>query len=256
MSPLHRCPSLHMLNHASKSPQSGIALIVVMVVLLLGTVVVVSATRTNWLNEAVVGSESDYQRAYSAAEALIRDAETDIRGAQPGGEPINPDNPLFFEGSGRLVGAPIFPFDPDDIEITKTAFSGLGLVLPAPAGTPPCRQGICIPATEQELPPGWWNTPATLAAMIPLGATYGQFTRVDPAAVRNPLLIEGGNRRARYWVEIFQYTPLPTDKSSRMPLPDTSKQPFFFRITAFVQGQKPGTRVVLRTVFVPRPGNL
>lgn len=239
-----------------KARQQGIALIVVMVVLLLSTVVVITATRTNWLNETVVGSESDYQRAYAAAEALIRDAETDIRGIRPGGGALNAGNPLFFEGSGRLVGQPIFPFDHTDLDATIGAFNTLGLALPAPVGTPPCRQGICIPATEQGLGAAWWNNPATVAAMLPLGATYGQYTRVDPLAVRNPLLIDTPNRQARYWVEIFQYTPQPTDGATRMPLPDTSKQPFFFRITAFVQGQKPGTRVVLRTVFVPRPSNV
>lgn len=51
--------------------QQGIALIVVMVMLLLATIVVLGSARLGWLNERMVGSESDHQRAFAAAEALI-----------------------------------------------------------------------------------------------------------------------------------------------------------------------------------------
>ncbi|MBW0170277.1 MAG: hypothetical protein KXJ61_08615 [Hydrogenophaga sp.] len=50
--------------------QKGISLITVMVMLLLSTLIVLSATRLGWLHEKLVGSESDHQRAFAAAEAL------------------------------------------------------------------------------------------------------------------------------------------------------------------------------------------
>lgn len=242
----------------SKTPlkrrQQGIALMVVMVILLLGTVLVLTTTRTTWLNETVVGSQSDYRRAYAAAEALMRDAENDVLGIRPGGGKINPNNPAFFEGSGRRVGEPFFPFSPDEDLDNVIAAIGVG-------GAVPCRRGICVPPNEQTLGNAWWDDPATFAAMTAgapgtvnaIAATYGEFTGADPAAARNPLLTNTGARGAWYWVEVLQFVESANAAPAGLPIPDVDKQPFFFRITVVVQGQKPGSRVVLRSLFTPRP---
>ncbi len=55
----------------------------VLIFLLLAIISVLGAYRAGFLNERMVGNESDYNRAFAAAEALIRDAEMDIRGRRP-----------------------------------------------------------------------------------------------------------------------------------------------------------------------------
>lgn len=240
---------------SSRPRQQGIALIVVMVMLLLGTVLVLTTTRTNWFNETVVGGQSDYHRAYAAAEALISDAETDIRGKLPGGAPITPGDAAFFFGSGRRIADPHFPLNVDDLDPVIAAI-GVGAV--------PCRRGICVPPNEQALGNAWWDNPVTFAAMTAgaantanaVAATYGEFTGANAAAARNPLLTATANRGAWYWVEILQYVASANPVPAGLPVPDVKSlagQPYFFRITAVVQGQKPGTRVVLRTLFTPKP---
>ena len=42
--------------------------------------------------------------------------------------------------------------------------------------------------------------------------------------------------------------------AGNVPVPD-KKHPYVYRITAYVQGMKGGTRVWLRSIFVPRPQN-
>ncbi|QCB45037.1 PilX N-terminal domain-containing pilus assembly protein [Hydrogenophaga sp. PAMC20947] len=242
-----------MTRHSLRPTQSqrGISLIVVMVMLLLGTILVLSASRTNWLNESLVGNESDYQRAYTAAEALIGDAETDIRGTLLGGALCRTD--AGFDGCrDRGNSLPFFPstktYDLDD------AVANL-------AGAQ-CRNGICIsdPATDLALGANWWNDAARVTAMTAAGvpANYGQYTRANlsdsTGQTGNPLLRQraDGNFAAWYWVEVLPYN---TDSAvgvpvAGVPIPADS-QPFVYRITAMVNGLKPGTRVVLRSLFVP-----
>lgn len=231
--------------------QRGVSLIVVMVMLLLGTIVVLSSTRIGWLNEKLVGSESDYQRAFAAAEALLRDAERDIKGLQI-------DNVTPCRATANFVGCrdfganrPFFPQDDDDLDLLATRVS---------TGANSCLQGICLPATVTTLGTATWGTSAALATMTAgtgtaaIAATYGLYTGASPAAAGNPLLSTPGN--AWYWVEVFRYTDAAglITAADTVPIPD-KKHPFVYRITAYVQGLKPGTRVWLRSVFVPFPQN-
>lgn len=224
-------------QHASS--QRGIALVVVMVMLLLTTFVLLASNRVGWLNEKLVGSESDHERAFAAAEALIRDAEMDISGRQSNGQPCAGN--ATFTGC-RAANAAYFPFGKgeDDLDIigarVANGFENI------------CSQGICLPATTGALEiAGAWTT--RLVNMQAVGASYGQFTGANPGAAGNPLLAAG---RAWYWVEVFRYPEIFTDEgvASSIPLP-VGDHPFVYRITAFVQGQKPGTQVRLRSVFVP-----
>ena len=83
-----------------------------------------------------------------------------------------------------------------------------------------------------------------------MAATYGQFTGASAQAAGNPLL-NSATPRAWYWVEVYGY--LKVGQLSRMPsgipLP-SDVSPLVFRITAHVQGLRPGTRVWLRSVLV------
>jgi type IV pilus assembly protein PilX len=229
-----------------------------MVMLLLGTIVVLSSTRLGWLNERLVGGESDYQRAFAAAEALVRDAERDIRGLRI--DNVTPCNiTAGFLGCRNFAGnQPYFPQDDDDLDLLQPRLA---------TGANGCLQGICLPATVTTLNAANWTT--NLAAMTAtvgnasVAARYGEFTGADPAAAGNPLLSWSRPGvapvvapRAWYWVEVFRYTPGAgvITAAGNVPIPDM-KHPFVYRITAFAQGMKPGTRVWLRSIFVPRPQN-
>lgn len=225
------------LQHASS--QRGIALVVVMVMLLLTTFVLLASTRVGWLNEKLVGSESDHERAFAAAEALIRDAEMDIRGRQANGQPCAGN--ANFTGC-RAANAVYFPYGKgdDDLDIiTARVASGFLNI---------CSQGICLPPTTGTLEEaGAWT--GQLATMQAAGATYGQFTGAKQQAAGNPLLAAG---QGWYWVEVFRHPEIFTNEGLAASTPQPVVQhPFLYRITAYVQGRKPGTRVRLRSIFVP-----
>lgn len=243
---------------ASVRRQQGVSLIVVMVMLLLGTIVVLSSTRVGWLNERLVGGESDYQRAFAAAEALIRDAERDIRGLQIDNETPCSNNAGFVGCRNFAGNQPFFPQEDNDFDLLQARVA---------SGANSCLQGICLPATVTTLNAATWTT--NLAAMTAgtgatsIGAKYGEFTGIDPATAGNPLLswsrpgvVPVVAPRAWYWVEVFRYTDASgiVAAAGNVPVPD-KKHPYVYRITAFVQGMKGGTRVWLRSIFVPRPQN-
>lgn len=236
----------------SQRKQAGISLIIVMVMLLLGSVVVLGSTRLGWLNEKMVGSESDQQRAFAAAEALVRDAERDIKGLQVDNSTPCSTNTAYVGCRDFGSGRPFFPQEDDDLDLLSSRVAG---------GTNSCRQGICLPASVTTLTSATW-TGSALATMTAgtgtasIAATYGQYTGASPAAAGNPLL-SANPAQAWYWVEVFRYTDaagLLQPAGTSMPIPD-KKHPFVYRITAYVQGLKPGTRVWLRSVYVPFPQN-
>lgn len=199
------------------------ALLVVSVLLLLCGLTVLGVSRVTLLNESMVGGASDHQRAFAAAEAVMRDAEADVL-------------------AGRGVSARLnFPFAPEDI--TNISDS----VRADPAA--PCRSGICVPQDMQQL----LDIDAWPAGMVdasrtpPAFAEYGQFTGAATGR-GNPYLTS----QARYWVEVFEYAVGAGIAESSPYQPDTTR-PYVFRITALVPGNRPGTRVVLREVFIPSP---
>jgi type IV pilus assembly protein PilX len=232
----------------SGSRQQGVSLIIVMVMLLLGTIVVLSSTRVGWLNEKLVGTESDYQRAFAAAEALMRDAERDIKGLQA--DNATPCNAAatFVGCRDFAAGRPFFPQEDDDLDLLSARIA---------SGVNTCLQGICLPANTSALGTATWGTPANLTTMTAgtgtaaIAARYGDYTGAVAAADGNPLLANGW-----YWVEVFRYTDAAgiINAAGNVPIPD-KKHPFVYRITTYVQGLKPGTRVWLRSVFIPFPQN-
>ena len=85
-----------------------------------------------------------------------------------------------------------------------------------------------------------------------VAARYGEFTGVNPDAAGNALLRwtrPGVNPavppRAWYWVEVFYYDANSDGAGvSGHDLAPDRNSPFVYRITAIVQGLKPGTRRV------------
>jgi type IV pilus assembly protein PilX len=229
---------------ASRRIQRGVSLIVVMVVLLLGTLLMLGSTRVGTMHGALVGSESDSQLAFAAAEAVMRDAELDIRGRRANGQPCSSD-PTAAVGCRALTG-PFFPEGDDDLDMLAAA-------MPTDSASPRCRQGICLPTNVDDLKATAWTT--NLAIMKTLGATYGQFTGTTPTAASNPLL-NATPPQAWYWVEVFRYSDasgILSSNGSQPPSPDMIRHPFVYRITIYVEGNKPSTRAQLRSVLVPYP---
>jgi type IV pilus assembly protein PilX len=222
--------------HYHRRGQRGVSLIAVLVILLLSLMAVMGAIRVANLNELLIGSTTDYSRALAAAEALLRDAEQDIRTRTVPSNDAN-GNPQSW-----------YPQSTDDILalqdlIKGTAFNAL---TGESTSTSVCKLGVCIPNSATEL--------VNVDTLTSVGATYGQYTQptVDPGVSGNPILHPAdGVARAWYWVELLRYGQTGAVGPSNVK-PDIGK-PFVYRITALAQGLKGGTRVVLKSVYVPFP---
>jgi type IV pilus assembly protein PilX len=233
---MKRITTLHHTPYGKYS-QQGVALLTTLIILLLSSIVVLGAFRVGFLNEILIGAEADHSRARAAAEALLRDAEMDIRGRRPPfdvlqanfqrGMPCRPDPAgsttslvvqadyrTFTDEAGiggcrarQVANTPYIPDSIDDYEPVKTIVLAKQT---ADGNTFPCSQGICTPATMSEL--GDFHTNLT-SAMMDQGVIYGQYTRQSLTAQGvegNALLLKPGAATAAnstasawYWIEIF-----------------------------------------------------
>lgn len=234
--------------------QKGVALFVVIVFVMLSMLLALWASRTSLFNEMVVGNDADYQRAFEAAQALLQDAELDIRGEMADGTPCAA-SPCRAYTSGVLQ----FPGDTNEINPLITALE---------AETKRCKDGLCARRVGRQ---DFWNyaTAATpiqpaadatlgevpLSDLMTVGARYGQFTGAQlgsTTAPANPILADPNS--GRYWIEIMRYSD--TAKSANVIVDaSTSQLPLnldvyvVFRITALAIGRKPGTTVVLQETY-------
>ncbi|MGE4330660.1 pilus assembly PilX family protein [Diaphorobacter sp.] len=216
--------------------QQGVALFVVIVFVMLSMLLALWASRTSLFNELVVGNDADYQRAFEAAQALIQDAELDIRGERADGSSC--------VGTGDVCRAGIAVRFPPEAKDVGPLLANLD---PQPTQ---CSKGLCVKRTGKL---DFWNNNdttqgVTLEEMTKTGARYGQFTGAavgnedNPA---NPILADTGafNRGGWYWIEV-----LPYDESSKnsnlivggpsnlLPLHLTPS--VVYRITAVAFGRK------------------
>ena len=223
----------------SHHSQQGVALLTVLAVLVICTLITAANSRSGLLHEMIVGHQSDQLRAQGAAEALVRDAETDILGRQPDGSPCHagPQSTGVVgcreRGQGALPNAPYFPHSADEFDEVR-ALVQVGAAVP-------CRDGICVPSSLQTLE----QLEDALETMKPHGARHGQFTRATSGTPRAAA--------AWYWVEVFQYDLSAAAPETQRHLQPDPARPFVYRITAVAQGLKPGTRAVVKSVFVPYP---
>jgi type IV pilus assembly protein PilX len=278
-------PSLQGLS-TSLTKQRGVSLPIVLIFLLLAIISVLGAFRAGFLNEKMVGNESDYNRAFSAAEALTRDAEIDIRGRRPPYDLIRPDGSMGFpcrpttddgnttelaskvgyEDSCRLRGGatPWFPRG-------NAEFDEVEAILVAGGGANRCVAGICMPQNMTDLETIETQILPTNVNLI--GVPYGSFTRTFDtgtanltAAQSNPLLqtnaapagslIPKISTNGWYLVEAFRYGKVFSGSGNTHPATQMKPDPassIVYRITAVVVGSKPGTTVVLKSIFVPYP---
>lgn len=223
--------------------QRGIALLCVMVALVLAGLAVLATARTGLLHEMMAGHQADRLRAQAMAQALVLDAETDILGRH-GHAPCRPSAATPLRTAPGFVGCrergtavvPAAPYFPQSVE----EFEEVRALLQVGAAVP-CRDGICAPGSLRAL---------VHPVATELGARYGEFTRTPPeaddAADAMPV-------RGRYWIELFRFhTDGTSPAGSRHLVPDPAR-PFIYRITAVAEGHKPGSRVMVQSLFVPYP---
>lgn len=246
--------------------QQGVALFVVIVFVMLSMLLALWASRTSLFNELVVGNDADYQRAFEAAQALLQDAELDIRGENADGSPCIAAGCRNNIGTARKI-----PLDAQEV---------IPLLADLDQETTKCKSGLCIKRTGRQ---DFWNysgstvpTPAPVAGEVKLedmtqpdvGARYGQYTgastgrdgndKPDIDKPANPILTDtsANNRGGWYWIEVLRYDESTknsglivgganTDNLLRLNL----KPNVVYRITALAYGRKPGTMAVLQQTY-------
>jgi len=219
-------------NYPAPLRQRGVALFAVMVIVLLSMLLALWASRSALFNEMVVGNDSDYQRAYEAAQAMMQDAELDIR------------------RSSRVGGLRMHSTTIMQIPESRSEFDYMRGALETAASGVGCQDALCLlrPSTED---PDFWNDMAKFVKWMSAGARYGQYTGAAPVVggksiTDNPILRD----RAWYWIEIGPYADCGLYGHGG-DIPDIcSADGLVYRITAVAWGLKPGTQVVLQQIYI------
>lgn len=209
--------------------QRGVALLVVLVFVLLSALLALGSARSALINESLTGNMTDQQRAFMAAEALLLDAQETVT------KQLLSNAASAADGLPNTQGLRFLPQSPAEFAWFVIALEGQNAQLP-------CVKGFCSLPPDPASPLGhWWADQARLNAMWGVGATYGQFTGAKPVTSQAALA------NGRFWVEVYRYSP----SLGSVARPPDDSHPFVYQLTAVAKGHKPGTRVVLRSVFVP-----
>lgn len=246
----HPCPPRH-------PRQRGVALFIVIVFVMLSMLLALWASRTAWFNELIVGNNADYQRAFEATQALLQDAELDIRGEAPNGAPCTAQPCRAF-----IPSALQFPTESKDINSLITTLNGI---------TERCKDGLCTRRTGRQ---DFWNytkktspAPSDLQAgevtlddltKIDVGVRYGQFTGAQLGSSEkpaNPILADRTDGQGGwYWIEVMPYSEKA--KTANLIVDTNTNQLALnldvyvvYRITALAYGRKPGTLAVLQETY-------
>lgn len=232
----------------TRPAQRGIALFVVIVFVMLSMLLALWASRTSLFNEMVVGNDADYQRAFEATQAMLQDAELDIRLGNEAAEVTT------LCTGGDVCRATTQDKFPGAQEATAVR-AMLSTLSTQPTG---CRSGLC---TKREGAVDFWNDSATLTGMLNVGARYGQYTGAkygDKDNPANPILADRtAGQGAWYWIEVLPYDE--SAKSSNLIVGGaTNLLPLYidpnvvYRITALAYGRKPGTLVTMQQTYAPQ----
>ena len=256
--------------------QRGVSLFIVLIILLLSLIVVLGGLAVSNLNEALVGNQSDAQRAYGAAQALIDAAQRDIQlngrycGAPGLGQQGTNQN---FTVVGQA--AQCFLRYPSGSNWQSDYMNLIGLV----GGQGNCGAGnllsVCIPnsPTDPNFTIQTNNNNVSIAQTWANGSAYNN-NFINILNTNNGTIVDYGGTatagngtggattplalgaRGEYWVEIFPYNVVGTAlaANANITAPE-GNYPFVFRITAMAQGLRGGTVSVLRTYYVPYPQN-
>lgn len=244
-----------------RANQRGVALFVVIVFVLLTMLAALWASRTALFGEMIVGNDADYQRAFEAAQALLQDAELDIREEHADGTPWRQSDAARTLNAPCEANSDICRTKADLPRPPETAEDLGDLLAHLKTQSTGCQHGLCLKRTGNQ---DFWNDATTLAAMTAanVGARYGQYTgasKGDSSNPANPILQQtGAGKGGWYWIEV-----LPYDQSSKTSgvivggsgatnldlLPLNLKPHVVYRITALAQGLKPNSRVVLQQTY-------
>ena len=236
-----------------RAQQRGVALFVVIVFVMMSMLLALWGSRTSLFTEMVVGNDADYQRAFEAAQALLQDAEMDIRSAEPG------LNNKTLDGVDCSPGGNICRIGIPDYQIPASKenekVGALIAELAEQTGTKGCYKGLC---TKRAGAQDFWNDKALLVkiSVAGIGARYGDYTgaQVGGNTSANPILADrdAWNRGGWYWIEVLPYIR-PGTGSNRLIVDATASaaggasilQPnldpnVIYRITAVAYGRKLG----------------
>jgi type IV pilus assembly protein PilX len=242
--------------------QQGVALFVVIVFVMLSMLLALWASRTSLFNEMIVGNDADYQRAFEAAQALLQDAEFDIRGETPNGDPCIAANCRNNIGTAYKI-----PLDKQEVS---------SLLADLDQAATKCLSGLCLKRAGRQ---DFWNTTSstTLATgevklsdmtQPNVGARYGQYSgaTVGATGTANPILADtsANDRGGWYWIEMLPYQDDPAKKALVVNTEGASNDNFLtlnmnpqvvYRITAIAFGRKraadgsPVTRAIIQQVY-------
>lgn len=228
--------------------QQGVALLVVVILVMLSMLLALWASRSAVFNEMVVGNDADYQRALEAAQALLLDAELDIRGERADGSACqsNSSRPAVCRSGSAIA---YFPLETKEVQPLLAR-------LDTQANTR-CRDALCAKRTGNQ---DFWNNrddsqPPSLAQMMAAGARYGQYTGAVAGDKSNPLLaLTAANAGGWYWIEILPHDPNAGNTglvvNGRPLLPLHMAPQVVYRVTALARGRKANTQVVLQQTYV------
>lgn len=238
------CPAaLQGRRPAASLRQKGVALVIVIVLVMMSALLALWGFQSSSMNEAVVGNDADYARAFEAAQALLQDAELDISGKRPDGSDcvVDPKYGDICRNTTRLHFI-------DEQKLMGWLLDELK------SKTPMCSQGICLKRTGAQ---DFWNDAETLTAMTgaDVAARFGQYTGAATGANSNPILANRDTGKGGwYWVEVMLYEDdgvgggvIATDLTPKLAL--ALKPSLVYRITAIARGLKPHTQVVLQSTY-------
>ena len=254
-------PGLAPRRRRGPSSERGVALFVVIVFVMLSMLLALWAARTSLFNEMVVGNDADYQRAFEAAQALLQDAEMDIRSAEP-----DPATNKTLDGVDCSPGGDICRMGLGNFQIpgSKENERVTLLIADLAAKTTGCHKGLCIKRAGVQ---DFWNDKTALKniSATDVGARYGQFTGAKlstTAAPANPVLADTSDwdRGGWYWIEVLPYIK-PGTGTNRLIVDATASSSgapdvfqanldpnVIYRITAVAYGRK-NSMVVLQQTY-------
>lgn len=242
--------------------QRGVALFVVIIFVMLSMLLALWSARTSLFGEMLVSNDADYQRAFEAGQALLQDAELDIRNENADGS--------VCSGTGDVCRQSTA----DQIPLEAPSVGKLLATLNSQ--TYKCRNGLC---TKRQGNQDFWNNSdadrgVTLAQMTstptggaPVGARYGQYTGAklgNASNPANPILADrsAANRGGWYWIEVLPYDE--SSKNSNLIVGEDGAgnsmvannflalnmiPNVVYRITSLAHGRKPNTQVVLQQTY-------
>ena len=196
-----------------RTKQSGIALIVALLMLVVIMLLGSSAGQIALLSEKASRNDRDRQLAFQAAEAALMDAELDIERSP---DPARSRSHLFSKNSA--IG---FPGDGEQACMGGQTNVYLGLCRHIPDG-----------ATPAWLTVDFMRTAGANARSVPFGMFTGQNLQSGVGALPA--------KAPRYIVELMVYNK---------PGESADKPSYFYRVTAIGFGARDTTQVVLQTFY-------